>query len=165
MKLQVSSYRAGGETEHHLLIEVMAKDSDKPVMYVDVRNEAPLSDKFAAAYGLKVLDKASDYTIFSGLNPPQLPQFTVRRLVFYPGFFDATGMSAEDFSQILLSRYHFVGNKLHDGSKKDQCNQCLVGLLTTGEAVMLRLDSDGQWALEVEPASEDYAKQFRPPKL
>ncbi len=165
MKLQVSSYRAGADTEHHLLIEVMAKDADKPVMYVDVRNEAPLSDKFAAAYGLKVLDKASDYTIFSGLNPPQLPKFTVRRLVFYPGFFDATGMSAEDFAQILLSRYRFVGNKLHDGSKRDQCNQCMVGLLTTGEAVMLRLDSDGQWALEVEQASDDYAKQFRPPKL
>ncbi len=165
MKLQVSSYRAGGETEHHLLIEVMAKDFDKPVMYVDVRNEAPLSDKFAAAYGLKVLDKASDYTIFSGLNPPRLPQFTVRRLVFYPGFFDATGMSAEDFAQILLSRYRFVGNKLHDGSKKDQCNQCMVGLLATGEGVMLRVDSDGQWALEIEQASDDYAKQFRPPKL
>jgi hypothetical protein len=147
------------------LLEVIAKEADKPVMYVDVRNEAPLSEKFAAVYGLKVLDKASDYTIFSGLNPPKLPKFTVRRLVFYPGFFDVTGMSAEDFAQVLLRKYRFVGNKLHDGSKKDQCNQCMIGLLTTGEAVNLRLDSDGQWALEIEPASDDFAKQFRPPKL
>ncbi|MGZ8329757.1 MAG: hypothetical protein ACXWVA_01710 [Rhodoplanes sp.] len=165
VKLQVSSYRAGASTEHHLLLEVIAKEADKPVMYVDVRNEAPLSEKFAAVYGLKVLDKASDYTIFSGLNPPKLPKFTVRRLVFYPGFFDVTGMSAEDFAQVLLRKYRFVGNKLHDGSKKDQCNQCMIGLLTTGEAVNLRLDSDGQWALEIEPASDDFAKQFRPPKL
>ncbi len=165
VKLQVSSYRAGASTEHHLLLEVIAKEADKPVMYVDVRNEAPLSEKFAAVYGLKVLDKASDYTIFSGLNPPKLPKFTVRRLVFYPGFFDVTGMSAEDFAQLLLRKYRFVGNKLHDGSKKDQCNQCMIGLLTTGEAVNLRLDSDGQWALEIEPASDDFAKQFRPPKL
>lgn len=165
VKLQVSSYRAGASTEHHLLLEVIAKEADKPVMYVDVRNEAPLSEKFAAVYGLKVLDKASDYTIFSGLNPPKLPKFTVRRLVFYPGFFDVTGMSAEDFAQVLLRKYRFVGNKLHDGSKKDQCNQCMIGLLTTGEAVNLRLDSDGQWALEIEPASDDFVKQFRPPKL
>ena len=165
VKLQVSSYRAGASTEHHLLLEVIAKEADKPVMYVDVRNEAPLSEKFAAVYGLKVLDKASDYTIFSGLNPPKLPKFTVRRLVFYPGFFDVTGMSAEDFAQLLLRKYRFVGNKLHDGSKKDQCNQCMIGLLATGEAVNLRLDSDGQWALEIEPASDDFAKQFRPPKL
>jgi hypothetical protein len=41
----------------------------------------------------------------------------------------------------------------------------MIGLLTTGEAVNLRLDSDGQWALEIEPASDDFAKQFRPPKL
>ncbi len=165
VKLQVSSYRAGASTEHHLLLEVIAKEADKPVMYVDVRNEAPLSEKFAAVYGLKVLDKASDYTIFSGLNPPKLPKFTVRRLVFYPGFFDVTGMSAEDFAQVLLRKYRFVGGKLHDGSKKDQCNQCMIGLLATGEAVNLRLDSDGQWALEIEPASDDFAKQFRPPKL
>jgi hypothetical protein len=41
----------------------------------------------------------------------------------------------------------------------------MVGLLATGEGVMLRVDSDGQWALEIEQASDDYAKQFRPPKL
>jgi len=165
MKLQVSSYQSGDSTEHHLLLEVMAKGGDRPLMYVDVRNEAPLSEKFASLYGLKVLDKASDYTIFSGLNPPQLPKFTVRRLVFYPAFFDATGTSGKDFGRTLLDKYRFVGAKLRDGAKTDQCDQCLVGLLNTGEAVTLRLDSDGHWALEVEEASNDFAKHFRAPKL
>jgi hypothetical protein len=165
MKLQVSSYQSGENTEHHLLLEVMAKGADRPLMYVDVRNEAPLSDKFASLYKLKVLDKASDYTIFSGLNPPQLPKFTVRRLVFYPAFFDATGTSGKDFGRTLLDKYHFVGAKLQDGAKTDQCDQCLVGLLNTGEAVTLRLDSDGHWALEVEEASNDFAQHFRAPKL
>jgi hypothetical protein len=165
MKLQVSSYQSGDSTEHHLLLEVMAKGADRPLMYVDVRNEAPLSDKFASLYGLKVLDKASDYTIFSGLNPPQLPKFTVRRLVFYPAFFDATGTSGKDFGRTLLDKYRFVGAKLRDGAQTDQCDQCLVGLLNTGEAVTLRLDSDGHWALEVEEASNDFAKHFRAPKL
>jgi hypothetical protein len=165
MKLQVSSYQSGKNTEHHLLLEVMAKGADRPLMYVDVRNEAPLSEKFASLYGLKVLDKASDYTIFSGLNPPQLPKFTVRRLVFYPAFFDATGTNGKDFGRTLLDRYHFVGAKLQDGAKSDQCDQCLVGLLNTGEAVTLRLDSDGHWALEVEEASNDFAQHFRAPKL
>ncbi|MFZ1886066.1 MAG: histone H1-like repetitive region-containing protein [Rhodoplanes sp.] len=165
MKLQVSSYQSGDSTEHHLLLEVMAKGADRPLMYVDVRNEAPLSDKFASLYGLKVLDKASDYTIFSGLNPPQLPKFTVRRLVFYPAFFDATGTSGKDFARTLLDKYRFVGAKLRDGAQTDQCDQCLVGLLNTGEAVTLRLDSDGHWALEVEQASNDFAKHFRAPKL
>ncbi|MFY9625677.1 MAG: hypothetical protein WAJ91_15010, partial [Rhodoplanes sp.] len=165
MKLQVSSYQSGENTEHQLLLEVMAKGVDRPIMYVDVRNEGPLSDKFASLYGLKVLDKASDYTIFSGLNPPQLPKFTVRRLVFYPAFFDATGVSGKDFGQTLLDKYRFVGAKLQDGAKTDQCDQCLVGLLNTGEAVTLRLDSDGHWALEVEEASNDFAKHFAAPKL
>jgi len=165
MKLQVSSYQSGENTEHQLLLEVMAKGVDRPIMYVDVRNEGPLSDKFASLYGLKVLDKASDYTIFSGLNPPQLPKFTVRRLVFYPAFFDATGVSGKDFGQTLLDKYRFVGAKLQDGAKTDQCDQCLVGLLNTGEAVTLRLDSDGHWALEVEEASNDFAKHFGAPKL
>jgi hypothetical protein len=165
IKLQVSSYQSGESTEHHLLLEVMAKGADRPLMYADVRNEAPLSEKFASLYGLKVLDKASDYTIFSGLNPPQLPKFTVRRLVFYPAFFDATGTDGKDFGRTLLEKYRFVGAKLQDGAKTDQCDQCLVGLLETGEAVTLRLDSDGHWALEVEEASKDFAKHFSSPKL
>ncbi|MFO1096780.1 MAG: hypothetical protein U1E81_00550 [Xanthobacteraceae bacterium] len=165
MKLQVSSYQSGDATEHHLLLELMAKNADRPVMYADVRPEGPLAEKFASLYGLKVLDKASDYTIYSGLNPPQLPKFTVRRLVFYPAFFDAAGASGKDFAQTLLGKYHFVGSKLRDGSQIDQCDQCLVGMLDTGEGVTLRLDNDGHWALEVEEASDDFAKHFRAPKL
>jgi hypothetical protein len=165
IKMQLSTDQSGGGKEHHLLVEIMPKDGGKPVMYADVRNEAPIADNFAATYGLKVLDKAPDYTIYSGVNPPRLPKFTIRRLVFYPGFFDATGISADDFAQLLLEKYRFVGSKLHDGSKKDQCDQCMVGLLRSGESLVLRRDGNSDWSLEVEQASDEFSQLFRPPKL
>ncbi|MEZ5786420.1 MAG: hypothetical protein R3D62_08090 [Xanthobacteraceae bacterium] len=165
VKMQLSSYRSGDEKEHHLLLEMMRKGSTKPVMYADVRLETPVSDKFASTYKLKVLDKTSDYTIYSGLNPPKLPKFTVRRLVFYQGFFDAVGINAEEFARLLREKYRLVGSGLRDGTAKDQCEQCMVGLLRTGESLVLRFGADDQWSLEVEEASDEFSQLFRTPKL
>jgi len=165
IKMQLSSYQSGDEKEHHLLLEMMQKRSTKPVMYADVRLETPVSAKFASTYGLKVLDKASDYTIYSGLNPPKLPKFTVRRLVFYQGFFDAVGINAEEFARLLREKYRLVGSRLREGTAKDQCEKCMVGLLRTGESLVLRFGSDDQWSLEVEKASEEFSQLFRTPKL
>lgn len=165
IKMQLSSYQSGDEKEHHLLLEMMQKRSTKPVMYADVRLESPVSDKFASTYKLKVLDKTSDYTIYSGLNPPKLPKFTVRRLVFYQGFFDAVGINAEEFARLLREKYRLVGSRLRDGTAKDQCEQCMVGLLRTGESLVLRFGNDDQWSLEVEEASDEFSQLFRTPKL
>lgn len=165
VKMQLSSYQSGDEKENHLLLETMRKGSTKPVMYADVRLEAPVTDKFASTYGLKVLDKDADYTIYSGLNPPKLPQFTVRRLVFYQGFFDAVGINAEQFARLLREKYRLVGSVLREGSTKDQCDQCMVGLLRTGESLVLRSGNDDQWSLEVEKASDEFSQLFQTPKL
>jgi len=165
VKMQLSSYQSGDEKENHLLLETMRKGSTKPVMYADVRLETPVTDQFASTYGLKVLDKDADYTIYSGLNPKKLPAFTVRRLVFYQGFFDAVGINAEQFARLLREKYRLVGSVFREGAEKDQCEQCMVGLLSTGESLVLRFGSDDQWSLEVERASDEFSQLFRTPKL
>lgn len=165
VKMQLSSYQSGDETENHLLLETMRRGSTKPVMYADVRLETPVTDAFASTYGLKVLDKDADYTIYSGLNPPKLPKFTVRRLVFYQGFFDAAGINAEQFARLLREKYRLVGSVFREGSEKEQCDQCMVGLLRTGESLVLRFGTDEQWSLEVEKASDEFSQLFRTPKL
>jgi hypothetical protein len=114
---------------------------------------------------MKVIDKASNYAVYAGLNPPDIPKSIVTRLVIYPPFFGVSGMRVDEFAQLLLDRYNFVGKKLHDGSKKDQCSQCMVGLLATGESIILKFDGEDHWWLEVEKASNDFADNFRAPKF
>jgi hypothetical protein len=89
-------------------------------------------------------------------------EIKVNEFTLEPSFFEASGISGEDFGRSLLEKYAFVDNGLYGGQEKGIQCYCYVGLLSTGEGVILSMNENNplDWNLRVFWPAPKYTALF-----